>query len=256
MSHGGAMTGRTTAATRVGERVITSRAWRRIAQASLVASWAALVTHDGGSVEVARAFVAARSPQAIFNNVLLLQPDVEAVARIRRFYEGASRWNLWTGSRATARAVGAMEFREDGVTWEMARSLGRLLEPDPAVSVEEADPAVVARVNRLPDTVIPRDGRVRAFADLSGSAGAVTFRHGDDIQLSFVATSAAERGRGLATAVVLTALRTARDEGARTATLQATPIARSLYERLGFIVIRRWQEWVPPNPGRVHRDGT
>jgi GNAT superfamily N-acetyltransferase len=58
-----------------------------------------------------------------------------------------------------------------------------------------------------------------------------------------VFTRPAARGRGLATAVLTAALRDARRRGARTATLQSTPMAEHLYLRHGFRLAGRWQEW-------------
>jgi ribosomal protein S18 acetylase RimI-like enzyme len=63
---------------------------------------------------------------------------------------------------------------------------------------------------------------------------AVTVRVGDDVSVQYVATETTYRRRGLAAQVVGAALAEARDDGCRTATLQASPDGYGVYERLGF----------------------
>ena len=63
---------------------------------------------------------------------------------------------------------------------------------------------------------------------------AVTVRVGDDVSVQYVATEARHRRQGLAARVVGGALADARADGMRTATLQASPDGRGVYERLGF----------------------
>jgi ribosomal protein S18 acetylase RimI-like enzyme len=62
----------------------------------------------------------------------------------------------------------------------------------------------------------------------------LTLRVGDDVAVHYVATDAAFRRRGLASRLIRAALTQAREDGARTATLQASPDGLSVYERLGF----------------------
>lgn len=52
------------------------------------------------------------------------------------------------------------------------------------------------------------------------------------------------RRRGFARALVEHVLADARAVGARTATLQSTPMGRLLYESLGFTAVGRYEEWV------------
>ncbi|WP_028062415.1 GNAT family N-acetyltransferase [Solirubrobacter soli] len=56
----------------------------------------------------------------------------------------------------------------------------------------------------------------------------------DDVSVQYVATEPAYRRRGLAAWVVGAAIAEARADGARTATLQASPDGFGVYERLGF----------------------
>lgn len=63
---------------------------------------------------------------------------------------------------------------------------------------------------------------------------ALMLRVGDDVSVQYVATEAAHRRQGLASRLLLAVLETARADGARTATLQASPDGLPVYERLGF----------------------
>jgi len=63
---------------------------------------------------------------------------------------------------------------------------------------------------------------------------ALTLRLGDDASVQYVATEPAFRRRGLASRLLGAALGEPRADGLRTATLQASPDGRGVYERLGF----------------------
>jgi GNAT superfamily N-acetyltransferase len=81
------------------------------------------------------------------------------------------------------------------------------------------------------------DPRVRTHGvriDGEWACVAITVRLGDDAGVQYVATARPYRRRGLAAWVVGAALARARDEGLRTATLQASPDGFGIYERLGF----------------------
>jgi GNAT superfamily N-acetyltransferase len=81
------------------------------------------------------------------------------------------------------------------------------------------------------------DSRVRTHGvrvDGEWACVALTLRVGDDVSVQYVATEARYRRRGLAARVIGAALAEARADGMRTATLQASPDGRSVYERLGF----------------------
>jgi ribosomal protein S18 acetylase RimI-like enzyme len=63
---------------------------------------------------------------------------------------------------------------------------------------------------------------------------AATLALGDDVSIQYVATDARFRRRGLATELLRGVLAGARAAGRTTATLQASPDGRPVYERLGF----------------------
>jgi GNAT superfamily N-acetyltransferase len=63
---------------------------------------------------------------------------------------------------------------------------------------------------------------------------ALTLRIGDDVSIQYVATARRHRRRGHATRLMIDIMNNARSTGATTATLQASPDGRPVYERLGF----------------------
>lgn len=63
---------------------------------------------------------------------------------------------------------------------------------------------------------------------------ALTLIRGDDVCLHYVATEPAYRRQGLTTLLLRTLLVRAREQGLRTATLQASPDGQGVYESLGF----------------------
>ena len=62
-----------------------------------------------------------------------------------------------------------------------------------------------------------------------------------------VVTHDTGRRLGLATAVTVAALGHAREAGATTAILHATPVAVGLYERLGFTTVAAFEVWAEPD---------
>jgi GNAT superfamily N-acetyltransferase len=63
---------------------------------------------------------------------------------------------------------------------------------------------------------------------------ALTLRIGDDISIQYVATERRHRRQGLASRLLLAVMARAAATGATSATLQASPDGRPVYERLGF----------------------
>jgi len=61
-----------------------------------------------------------------------------------------------------------------------------------------------------------------------------TIAVGDDCCVTGVATPPEHRGRGIASWLMVSALAQARDEGMATASLQASKVGATLYERIGF----------------------
>jgi GNAT superfamily N-acetyltransferase len=127
------------------------------------------------------------------------------------------------------------------------RPIRRLPDDDPAgVPVERAAAAClrsepgaqgslenfVAYLCSLPASAhlfaaVDEEGEVRA----TGASGCF----GEDANAFFVSTQEEWRGRGIATAMTSFVLREAGERGAVRACLDASPLGRGIYERLGFI---------------------
>ena len=76
---------------------------------------------------------------------------------------------------------------------------------------------------------------------------ALTLTIGDDVSIQYVATEAGHRRRGLASRLLLAVMAAARDEGMRSATLQASPDGLSVYERLGFRRVAMLRGYLRPD---------
>jgi GNAT superfamily N-acetyltransferase len=76
-------------------------------------------------------------------------------------------------------------------------------------------------------------------------AALATLRDGDTVGVYHVGTRAGFRRHGMAGRLLAMALREARAEGARLATLTATPEARALYDALGFHTCGAIEQWIP-----------
>jgi GNAT superfamily N-acetyltransferase len=149
---------------------------------------------------------------------------------------------LWTVADAVA---GRSE--EPGIAMPcLGVELEAVAAPEVPVSVEVPSLAVVGAVNDRaydqhealgPLIRALDDGRAATHGLREDGAWAcvtLTLRVGDDVSLQYVATEAAHRRRGLAGRLLLAVLAAAHADGARTATLQASPDGLPVYERLGF----------------------
>lgn len=72
-------------------------------------------------------------------------------------------------------------------------------------------------------------------------------RTGDVAGIYGVATTEAGRGRGLASELTAMALEGARSAGARITVLHSTPMARSMYRRLGYRDVAPFEVWAEPD---------
>jgi ribosomal protein S18 acetylase RimI-like enzyme len=95
-----------------------------------------------------------------------------------------------------------------------------------------------------------RDDRVRTYGlcdDGTFVCVALTLAIGDDISIQYVATEASHRRRGLASRLLLAMMATARNNGMRSATLQASPDGLPVYDRLGFRRVATLRAYLRPN---------
>ncbi len=74
-------------------------------------------------------------------------------------------------------------------------------------------------------------------------------RNGGDRHVTLVATAPEARGRGLASALLATALADAREQGLQSSSLIATRMGAPLYERLGYRAVGTIQMWERREPG-------
>ena len=79
-------------------------------------------------------------------------------------------------------------------------------------------------------------------------ATSLAVRTGDTVGIYSVATAPEARGRGIGTAMTWHLLRDA-DPGWTLAVLQASDMGRPIYERMGFRLVREFDEYVGPPAG-------
>jgi GNAT superfamily N-acetyltransferase len=126
------------------------------------------------------------------------------------------------------------------------------IETPPLAIVGELNDRAYGQRDRLGRLIAAiADSRVRAHGvrvDGEWACVALTLRVGDDVSVQYVATEGRHRRRGLAARVVGVALAEARADGMRTATLQASPDGRGVYERLGFRTVTTLRASTAPPP--------
>lgn len=108
----------------------------------------------------------------------------------------------------------------------------------------------------MPTAITREQFPVRVFA-LPDSTTWIGSADGDDVTTAFgairrqqcgvfnVATPARARGHGYGGAVTAATVLAALDAGARGAFLQSSPMGLSVYERLGFVTVEHWRQWMP-----------
>jgi GNAT superfamily N-acetyltransferase len=240
---------------------------------TLVASWRALARlSHGAHVSYRDRSVAAVFPSwAPLNNAILHGLPTAEAARaaadeLAGVYRGAGvpTWALWLRSPlrhleppATMTSVPGMTA--DTRTLVMTRTVTPGAFSHPAVvrtSIEVASLATDEPVLTLaePDGVPGLDGWVFVHEG-AAVAGAWSYLHGTDCGLYAIGTVPRMRRRGLAAALIQHVLADAYRRGARTASLQSTPMGEPLYRSLGFAPVGRYEEWVPAAaPPSIRKD--
>jgi len=239
-------------------------------QETLVASWNALAELSPGARLIrSPGTVAAVFPSWLpLNNAIVVAAgdgtEVAAEARpLRSIYAdaGVSTWALWIPSSArdldapdTVRDIAG--FTRDTTTLVMQATVRPGLRRHAGVvraSVAAAtraagdEPVPLAELGEPDDAV-----GLAAWAmvqDGMAVAGAWGLLHDGDCGIYTVGTLPAWRRRGLARALTEHILADAHRHGARTATLQSTPMAQRLYESLGFTPMGRYEEWIATATG-------
>jgi GNAT superfamily N-acetyltransferase len=234
-------------------------------QATLLSCWQALAnTGFGPGVLVATPHaIAAVFPESPYFNNAILTGGVEsaepAAAAVAHLYAeaGIASWALWVPSEATAfdgvtdglDAVGPLT--RDVTTLVMELDLTALPRRDERVRTVSS-----TALRRLTsDETVPADelGHAAPGTPVTGWAlvergqavvSAFTHRSGRDLGIYAVGTLPPWRRRGLARVLVEHILADAHSAGARTASLQSTPMGQSVYDALGFRTVGRYEEWV------------
>lgn len=240
---------------------------------TLLGSWAELAaTSPGAHLAYTHFAVAAVFPQwAPLNNAILVDPPSPyaasaAAAELADVYRGSGvdSWALWLPSSQTtfdaADNVTSVDgMRRDVTTVAMTLDLAAGMPLLHArVQRTTAAAANVAGESPVPVEDLPAagdDSDVRGWVLTAGAhaiAGAWTFRDGQDVGVYAVGTVPQYRRRGIARALMLHVLADAYMAGARTASLQSTPMGAPLYASLGFRAIGRYEEWVPAQHAGTH----
>ena len=235
--------------------------YRFMAEASPGAS---LWERDGLS-----AFVSPKTPERSFcNAVNYADPAalIAALPELEQVYEdaGVRAWTVWVHARDrdVAAKLAAAGHVLDANPAAMAAELDRFeARPSPQVDIRPGASAVeVARINDAAYgydgdfeemlTTLPEGSYELYVARVDGEPWACTgaFRHGDNCDITLVATLPEARGRGLATELMKRALADARELGCSTTTLVATKMGEPIYERLGYRSLGRIEMWERRKP--------
>jgi GNAT superfamily N-acetyltransferase len=190
-------------------------------------------------------------------------PDRLAELAQRFRAAGARKWGLWVDGddEQAARPALAQGMFLDSRPAPMGMALDGPFAAGMGDVVEGVDLGTVGRINdraygyrapklepaiaRLPPHHVRTYG---AHHQDALAAVAITADIGDDTTVWWVATLPEAQGNGLATRILTYALRQARERGQTTATLQASPSGKPLYERLGFRTVGSLHLYEQPLP--------
>ncbi len=220
------------------------------------------------------AFLTPTAPtQSIVNGVIYDSADALAahLEAVTAFYlaAGVSHWMVWVvpGDDASAELLHEAGHLREYEPQAMWLDLRELREPsagadDPPFELDREPHALEIailneRANGLPSGAFGaafaglRDGRFHCYlARVEGEPVAclVTFDHGGDCIVNWVATDPEHQRRRLAGRLLHVALRDARARGVRTSTLQSSYEGERLYERLGYRSYGRLGLWLGGAP--------
>jgi hypothetical protein len=196
------------------------------------------------------------------NAIVLTEPSPHnasaAAAELNDVYRraGITSWAMWLPSSAVRlsepdQLTGLEGMRRDETTLVMELALTHAPPPADGVIRTSIDAATRAGDDPIPSSQLPApsgDTGVQGWVivrDRLAVAGAWSLVEGGDCGIFAVATVPQWRRRGLARALMQSVLADAHRQGARTATLQSTPMGEPLYTSLGFEPVGRYEEWVP-----------
>jgi ribosomal protein S18 acetylase RimI-like enzyme len=228
---------------------------------TLVASWAAFARGAPGAAVtrhpgVVTAVFPAGPERDVFNNALLDRdrPTRErraATATMEAAYAGVGRFAAWVHeSDEPLRAdLAARGYRVAESTLAMGLPLAQLRRPRPPLVPAAPDWTEHLRILEVPPGLLagadPAEFHLLT-AGLEGAAvaTAMAFDHDGDCGIYNVSTLPVARRRGLGTALTVAHLHDAAARGARTASLQSSPMAERVYAAAGFRGLGRILEYV------------
>jgi GNAT superfamily N-acetyltransferase len=189
-----------------------------------------------------------------------------ALPELEHIYDeaGVRAWTVWVHApdRDVAAALARAGHVLDANPAAMAAELERFeAAPSPELDIRAGAGATdVARINDAAYgydgdfegmlTTLPEGAYELYVACVDGAPSACTgaFRHGDNCDITLVATLPQARGHGLATELMKRALVDARASGCSTTTLVATKMGEPIYERLGYRNLRPIEMWERRRP--------
>jgi ribosomal protein S18 acetylase RimI-like enzyme len=243
--------------------------------ATLVASWDEYAREAAGaavrrSSGVAAAVFPNEPERSVYNNALL-ERDLTAAERadaldvMEASYAaaGVTRFAAWVheSDRAMCRDLGRRGYAVDESTRAMGMALDEIRLPRPELELGDLEWTEYVRIFGLPPGLLG-EGDHAAFhvlvARLGGEnvATAMAFDLDADCGIYNVGTLEAARRRGLGTALTALHVHDARGRGCRTASVQSTSMAESVYAAVGFRDLGRIVEYVPSRGVGAHRPGS
>ncbi len=198
--------------------------------------------------------------RGVFNNAIV-EHGLTGVARsaavdaaARAYAEaGVTSYAVWVheSDLAMRDELTGRGYVHQETTWAMGLSLDERGAPPPAIDLGPDDWMEYLRILELPPGLLtgadPSSFHVlTARWEGVGAATAMAFDHQEDCGLYNIGTLEHARRNGLSSALVALHLSNARARGRRTATLQATEMARGLYASGGFRDLGRILEFGPP----------
>jgi ribosomal protein S18 acetylase RimI-like enzyme len=181
--------------------------------------------------------------RAVYNNAVLEPGRADAIDSMEALYAGAGvdHFAAWVHETDV---VLQHELELRGYTvHETTRAMGMSLDevrlPRPELDVGSVDWPAYARMLGLPEGLLAGVDPAAVHLlvvrqDGENVATALAYDHDGDCGIFNVWTVERARRRGLATALMLLHLHDAIGRGCRTASLQSTPMAESMYAALGF----------------------
>lgn len=201
----------------------------------------------------------------IFDDHAALTDGLEPLAEVYSA-AGVSHWMVWTtpGDEEAVRLLERAGHIREYEPMAMAVRLDAVKEPPPGIpfTVDRAPhPVEITTLNERANGELPgafgtafaglRDPRFhRYLARVDGRPAAclVTFDHGDNCMVQWVATEPAQQRRGIASRLLAGALRDARERGMTTSTLESSYEGEEVYERLGYDGLGRLGMWLWDGP--------